>query len=144
MSQQCECGQQMKLELRTVVYAGAVEILHVPVRTCEDCAAYFLLPPIKNVLAEYMNELGKHPSKRKVSFTEFNELSHVIHEVFSQEESNCCKAIEKAVKEAIHDRTNLLLDLYRYAESMEDLKWMDNLRQRLMQLSGLLSKLGRN
>ncbi|AJS57828.1 hypothetical protein [Paenibacillus sp. IHBB 10380] len=144
MSQQCICGQQMKLELRTVVYARTVEILHVPVRTCEDCSTYFLLPPIKNVLAEYMNELGKQPSKRKVSFTEFNELSHVIHEVFSQEESDCCIEMENAVKKAIHDRTNLLLDLYRYAESVKDHKWTENLRQRLTQLSGILSKIGRN
>lgn len=142
MSEQCQCGQQMNLELRTVVYAGEVQILHVPVRACEDCSAYLLLPSIKNVLAEYMKELGEQPSRRKVSFTGFNELSHVIHEVFSQDEYDYCIEMENVVSEAIQDRTNLLLDLYRYAESLEDREWVDSLRQRLMQLSGILSKSG--
>lgn len=37
-------------------------------------------------------------------------------------------------------RINLLLDLYRYARSLGDEDWMNDVEKRLVQLSGFTSK----
>jgi hypothetical protein len=137
MNQQCKCGQRMRLELRTIQFAGKMQILHVPMRACDACSSYRLLPSVKSVVADYINKLGPDHRKRKFSFTEINELSQIVHEVFSQNESNVCDELEHAVKVAIHERINILLDLFRYAEAVQDSIWVENLRQRLSQLSSL-------
>lgn len=142
MDRQCKCGQQMRLELRTIV-AGNVHILHVPMRTCEGCSTYDLLPPIKHGLTDYMKDLVKEKRKRKISFTEVNEISEVIFEVLSQEENDCSIEIENAIKDATNHRINLLLDLFKHAESIQDRSWIENLRHRLGQLSSLLVEFNR-
>lgn len=142
MDGQCKCGQQMKLELRTVL-AGKVQILHVPMRACEGCSTYHLLPPVKSLLTDYMKNLGNDQSKRRVSFTEVNEISEIIYEVFSQADYDSSVELEKATKGAINDRINLLLDLFQHAESIHDSCWKENLCQRLSQLSSLLVELDR-
>lgn len=142
MDRQCKCGQQLRLELRTIL-AGNVQILHVPMRTCEGCSTYDLLPPVKTILTEYMKDLVKEKRKRIISFTEVNEISEVIFEVLSQDESDCSIEIEKAIKDATNQRINLLLDLFKHAESLQDGSWIENLRHRLGQLSSLLVEFNR-
>lgn len=143
MDRQCNCGQWMRLELRTIK-AGKVQILHVPVRVCETCSTYHLFPPVKSVLTDYMNNLVKESSKRKRSFTEVSEISQLIYEVFLQEKCDSSSVdMENEIKTAINDRINLLLDLYQHAESIQDGNWIESLRQRLSQLSSILVELDR-
>ncbi|OAB30242.1 hypothetical protein PMSD_20895 [Paenibacillus macquariensis subsp. defensor] len=144
MDTQCHCGQWMRLELRTIL-AGKVQILHVPMRACEACSAYHLFPPVKSVLTDYVRDLGNESSKKKRSFTEVNEISQIIYDVFSQETCESSSAdMENAMKAAIKDRINLLLDLFQHAESIQDSIWLEDLRQRLSQLSSLLVELDRD
>ena len=140
---QCKCGQLMRLELRTIQFAGEVQILHVPMRACEVCSSYLLLGSVKPILTDYLKNCESTPSKKPISFTQISESSEVIYEVFSQEESDSCEELEIAVKEAINERVNLLLDLFGYAEGVGDMSWVDHIRQRLRQLSDLLTELDR-
>jgi len=144
MDRQCHCGHWMRLELRTIL-AGKVQILHVPMRACEACSAYHLFPPVKSVLTNYVRDIGKESSKSKRSFTEVNEISQIIYDVFIQETCDSSSVdMENAMKVAINDRINLLLDLFQHAESMQDRIWIEDLRQRLSQLSSLLVELDRD
>jgi hypothetical protein len=136
MNQQCKCGHRMRLELRTIQIAGNIQMLHVPMRACETCSSYRLLSSVKSVVMDYINNPESH-HKRNFSFTEINELSHIVYEVFIQNESNVCEELEQEIKVVIHERINVLLDLFRYAEVVQDSIWVENLRQRLSQLSNL-------
>ncbi|OAB33836.1 hypothetical protein [Paenibacillus glacialis] len=144
MDRLCNCGQWMRLELRTIL-AGKIQILHVPMRACEGCSVYHLFPPVKSVLADYVKNLGNDSRKRKRSFTDVNEISQIIYEVFSQETCDSSASdMENAIKAAINDRVNLLLDLFQHAKSIDDHIWIEDLRQRLSQLSSLLVELDRD
>ncbi|WP_438351536.1 hypothetical protein ACP8HI_13355 [Paenibacillus sp. FA6] len=140
---QCKCGQLMRLELRTIQVAGEIQILHVPMRACEACSTYRLLGSVKPILTDYLKNIETSPRKKRISFTKINESSQVIYEVFLQEESDSCEELELAVREAINERINLLLDLFGYAKGVEDMIWVDHIRQRLRQLSNLLAELDR-
>ncbi len=44
-------------------------------------------------------------------------------------------------EDEIEGRINLLLDMYRLAESMRDDEWVSDIRQRLLQLSVILPEM---
>ncbi|AOZ91563.1 hypothetical protein [Paenibacillus crassostreae] len=138
---ECKCRQPMRIELRTIIYAENIEILYVPIKICEECKSYHLLKSIKPMLVHYMQTIDVGSNKIKVSFTEMNEVAEVFYEVFSQNEEDMSEVLAQTLKEIIDERINALLDLFHYAEGMQDIEWIEDLRQRLSQYSSVLAEL---
>ncbi|GAB6990541.1 hypothetical protein [Paenibacillus pini] len=134
----CKCGQIMRLELRTVMYTHRVVIRHVPVLTCEPCSSYELTESIKPELKRCVELLGENPAKTSFSLTDYNEMAHLVYQVFSDAGQSYLGDPELLVETEFRERINLLLDLYRYAESLDDTVWVEDIRLRLSQLSSTL------
>lgn len=141
MMNQCKCRQPMRIELRTIIYAENIEILHVPTRICEECKSYQLLKSIKPMLVQYLQRIDVKSNMIKITFSEMNEVAKVFHEVFSQNEEDTDDGLVQSLKETINERINTLLDLFHYAEGIQDIEWIDDLRQRLSQYSSVLAEL---
>lgn len=58
MHKQCQCGKPMGLELRKVIYAGKVEILHVPVFSCSSCFSSEVLQHVTKDIKALLQSLG--------------------------------------------------------------------------------------
>lgn len=65
MHKQCQCGEPMGLELRKVIYASKVEILHVPVFSCPSCFSSEVLQHVTKDIKELLQSLGAnlHPGE---------------------------------------------------------------------------------
>ncbi len=127
----CQCGDTMKMKLRTVIYSGKVEIGNVPVFSCRSCQRSEVIPQVKPDLRGLLADLGAKPEKQSFLFNECNEWADLLVE--AREHS------KKLSKEDVHTltehRVNALLDLYLLAQSVNDRGWIDDIKKRLVQLS---------
>ncbi|BFH61548.1 hypothetical protein [Paenibacillus azoreducens] len=130
----CNCEQNLRLELRTVMYTRNVMIRHVPVLVCDHCLTYELIPSMKSDLKKYVDAFSKQPGKISLSLTDYHELADLIYEVLAEGEYSEGILMSKLEYE-IGERINLLLDLYKMAEKMQDEDWVRDIRERLSQLS---------
>ncbi|MCC3379828.1 hypothetical protein ACFQ5D_09595 [Paenibacillus farraposensis] len=140
MHKQCLCGKTMVLELRKVIYARKVEILHVPVFSCPSCCSSEVLQHVANDIKELLQSLRDQPSSQRISFARNNELAEIIRKLVIEEAGNPNADWQSSLEEQLELRINLLLDLYRYARSLGDEDWMNDVEKRLTQLSGFTSK----
>ncbi|MGG1641938.1 hypothetical protein ACIFQM_11715 [Paenibacillus sp. NRS-1782] len=140
MHKQCQCGKPMGLELRKVVYADKVEILHVPVFSCPSCFSSKVLQHVTKDIKELLQNLGRKPTARRISFARNNELAEIIRRLVLEEADNPNVDWQSSLEERMELRINLLLDLYRYARSLGDEDWMNDVQKRLGQLSGFTSE----
>lgn len=136
----CNCEQSLKLELRTVKYSRSVTIRHVPVLVCDQCMTYELIPSMRSDLKRCIDLLGSDPGKTSFSMTDHHELAGVIYDVLADEDCPDDRLHAK-FEDEIEGRINLLLDMYRLAESMRDDEWVSDIRQRLSQLSVILPEM---
>ncbi|MEC0243575.1 hypothetical protein P4H66_27525 [Paenibacillus dokdonensis] len=140
MSMKCNCEQNLKLELRTVMYTRSVMIRHVPVLVCDHCLTYELIPSMRPDLKKCVDLLGPDPSKTSFSLTDYHELANLVYEVLAEGEYSEDN-VKRRLDYEIQERINLLLDLYRMAESMQDEVWFEEIRLRLSQLSVILPEM---
>lgn len=140
MLKQCSCGHAMNLELRKVFYAGRVEIRHVPVFSCSACSNSEVLNHVAKDIKELIQGLGEKPVPRRISFARNNELADIIRKLVMEEEEKPEVDWQSRLELHMQVRINLLLDLYRYAESLKDTVWMSDIKKRLGQLSGFTSE----
>ncbi|WP_068499154.1 hypothetical protein [Paenibacillus kribbensis] len=140
MHKQCQCGTTMGLELRKVIFSGKVEILHVPVFSCPSCCSSEVLQHVTKDIKELLQSLGDKPSARRISFARSNELAEIIRKLVLEEADNPNVDWQSSLEERMELRINLLLDLYRYARSLGDEDWMNDVEKKLAQLSGYTSK----
>ncbi|MGW8957241.1 hypothetical protein [Paenibacillus sp. NPDC055715] len=140
MHKQCQCGKPMGLELRKVIYADKVEILHVPVFSCPSCFSSEVLQHVTKDIKELLQNLGSEPTARSISFARNNELAEIIRMLVLEESDNPNVDWQSSLEERMELRINLLLDLYRYARSQGDEDWMNDVQKRLVQLSGFTSE----
>ncbi|MEK5029072.1 hypothetical protein [Paenibacillus sp. FSL M7-1046] len=132
----CGCGGVMTIHMHTLIYSGKIKITHVPVYTCGVCARYEPLPFIKRDLGELIGEMGEHPAKLHLSLADINEWANVLKETFSSGFFHGgISELEESIRSAIQSRIDLLLDVYRVAGDLADLKWMEETAQRLSQLT---------
>lgn len=141
MGSKCKCGEVLRLDLRTVMYTRNVIIRHVPVLACDDCSNYELLPCMRPVLKKCVEMLGERPSRRSFSLADHHELAGMVREVFLRPDSLSREDLELQIETEVRDRINLLLDLYSFAEQTQDHEWVENIRERLAQLSAMLPEL---
>ncbi|MGN7357654.1 hypothetical protein ACTHPF_09800 [Paenibacillus sp. SAF-054] len=139
MSIQCNCEQKMKLELRTVMYTRSVTIRHVPVLVCDRCLSYELIPTMRTDLKKCVELLGPEPSNISFSLTDYHELAKLLYEVLDEGVSE--ENLKQTLEYEIQERINLLLDVYKTAEMMQDEAWVAELRLRLSQLSVMLPEM---
>ncbi|MDR9852826.1 hypothetical protein RJP21_04300 [Paenibacillus sp. VCA1] len=140
MSMKCSCEQSLKLELRTVKYTRSVTIRHVPVLVCNQCLTYELIPTMRSDLKKYVELLGPRPKQTTFSMKDYHELADVIYGVLA--DAACPnEGLDAKIEHEIQERINLLLDMYRLAESMNDDGWISDIRQRLSQLSVILPEM---
>ena len=129
LSQYCRCGALMHLMLRPIIYAGKVEIDHVPVYSCKQCNASQLLPEVKQELTTMIDQLGDKPDRQYLKFSEMNEIAYLIYQASSQRN----KSVQ--LQQIIYDRMDDLLDLMNLAKSIGDEAWKEELSRRLMQIT---------
>ncbi|GIP32894.1 hypothetical protein [Paenibacillus sp. J2TS4] len=130
MQKQCHCGETMTVQLRTVIYEKKIEIGHVPVYCCSGCSASVVYPDVKNDLTELI--AGLHPpssDKLKISFEDVNELAYLIKKASDKEHWN------EPLQQIIDDRINELLDMLLLAQSLQDGRWAEQVRNKLRQIS---------
>lgn len=123
------CGGLMELRLRPVIYAGKVEIDHVPVYHCVRCQHSQVLPEIKQELTHVIDHLGDKPNEQYLNFPDLNEVAYLLYQASSTKEA------EGSIDELIHKRIDQLLDLLSFSMKINDHKWGEDLRKRLRQIT---------
>lgn len=134
----------MKLELRKLIHERRTRIYHVPVYACQACKKYELLPFIKPDLLRYLASFSNQTGRIHVSFADVNESAHVLREVFRTYDDDSSVEWQTRCMEVFDERINMLLDLFRYAQSLGDGDWMRQIEGRLEQLSTIKSLVPEN
>lgn len=129
MESRCECGEQMEVGLRTVIYVGKVEIINVPVHTCKSCHRSKVLPIIKPDLTRLLDQLGPLPDKQIIRFDELNELAHLMVKVTDKQH------MHESIDNILEERVNELLDMLLLAKSLKNEEWNRDICQRLQQIT---------
>lgn len=132
MFKPCKCGNaMMNLHLRTVIYSNKVEILHVPVLSCDNCRYSEVFPVVKPLLTDLIKELGRSPEEQQVSFEEICEFANMVNRSVQADFANV------RIEDMIDEHINRLLDLLILAQSLSDVKWSNDIRKRLLQITAL-------
>ncbi|AIQ46758.1 hypothetical protein R70723_13430 [Paenibacillus sp. FSL R7-0273] len=132
----CGCGGTMTIHMHTLVYSTKTKITHVPVYTCGVCRRYEPLPSIKKELGKLIGELEHTAARRRLSFADRNEWASVLKEVFGTGIFHGgFTELEDNIRHAVQARIDVLLDVYRLAVELADLKWMEETGSRLAQLA---------
>ncbi|WP_232699864.1 hypothetical protein [Brevibacillus daliensis] len=124
-----QCGAKMDITLRSLVYRKKVHILNVPIYVCNDglCAFTSVVDVIKDDVKLLMKELGDKPEAQEILFDEISEFANLLVNIVEQGDSE--QVIEK-----MEERIDELLDLYLLAKSLDDAKWIDEIKRRLTQI----------
>lgn len=130
----CKCGETMEIRLRTVIYSNKVEIGHVPVFTCEECQNCEVYPSVKPLLTGLIGSLGSKPDKQQVNFEEISEISYLMRQAAEQDIDH------DRLAGLMQERVNELLDLLLLAQSLGETEWMNDLRNRLSQVTEHMSR----
>lgn len=135
MRKWCDCGQAMSLDFRKVIFEGRIEIENVPILQCESCscASYEVLPEVKPHLLSLIGEWRQLEGSRLIHFNEMNEIANLLYDTLYAEPDS--STIEHVLEKKKEDRINLLLDIYGYAKEKNDGLWMEDITQRLSQLT---------
>jgi hypothetical protein len=129
LSKLCSCGHKMNIRIRTVIYKNRIEIDNVPIYTCESCTKSEVFQPVKSELTNLISQFGKHPEKTRIYFNETSELAFLLM-MASQKEFE-----HTPVDKILDSRINELLDLLLLARSLQDDLWVEDILNRLSQLT---------
>lgn len=133
MRKSCDCGQAMSLDFRKVIFEGRIEIENVPILQCDLCSTYEVLPEVKPHLLSLIGEWQQIEGSRLIHFNEMNEVANLLYDALYA--APVTASIEHILEQKKEERINLLLDIYGYAKEKEDGMWMEDITQRLSQLT---------
>lgn len=119
----------MSIRLRTVIYQNKVDIENVPVYTCESCQRSEVLPSVKPELTGLIGKLGNEPGKQQLLFDEMSEIAYLMRKVSEKEYHR------HSVERIVQERINELLDMMLIAKSLGDEQWIEEIRNRLAQIT---------
>lgn len=125
----CKCGTKMDIRLRTIIYSKIVEINNVPVYDCSTCFHVEVLPYVKKELSNLIQDIGGRPESGKLNFDELNEWALLISRAIDRDQ------LQMSIQDIICERIDQLLDLLLLARSLGDVRWEDDLRHRLSQIT---------
>jgi hypothetical protein len=95
---------------------------------CKSCNFCELLPDIKQDLKKMIVQWGARPNKKIIRYQENHELAYILYE------ANKERNINIPISDLVTMRMNELLDLFIVAQSLQDICWVDELRDRMWQL----------
>lgn len=124
-----QCGSEMNIMLRQLVYRHRVNIYNVPILVCSDdtCTHSQVFEGIKGKLQKLVHDLGHNPNRQEIHFEEMSEFTNLLIMV-ADEQDNC------DVSKLVDERVNDLLDMFLLAQSLGDEKWEGELRKRLLEI----------
>jgi hypothetical protein len=125
----CKCGSKMSFRLRTVIYKHVLEIENVPIYTCDSCSRSEVFHLVKSDLSALISQFGQSPEKRLFYFNESNELAYLLLSAAQKEHKHT------PVDKILEDRINQLLDLLLLAYSLHDETWIEDVLNRLSQIT---------
>jgi hypothetical protein len=125
----CKCGSKMSIRLRTVIYKHILEIENVPIFTCESCSKSEVFPLVKSDLTALISQFGHSPEKRLFYFNESSELAYLLLTAAQKEYKHT------PVDKILEERINQLLDLLLLAYSLHDKEWIEDVLNRLSQIT---------
>lgn len=129
MQKMCKCGKSMQIHLRTIVYSNKIEIMNVPIFTCDDCHSSEVFHSIKGHITEMIEKMGNPTEKQTLMFNDVNELAHLMYKASDRE------LLDIPLEMIVEDRINELLDLLILARSIEDDLWVEEVQQKLIQIT---------
>lgn len=129
LEKRCDCGRDMDIRLRKVIYSRRVEVDNVPVYSCAHCHRANILPEVKEELARLIRKLGRKPDRKAIDFADVSEWAYLIAQATDRDR------MHEPIQQLIADRVDQLLDLMLLARSLEDLDWEEELRGRLSQIT---------
>jgi len=125
----CECGHDMDIRLRKVIYSRSVEVGNVPVYSCPRCRRVNILPEVKTELAGLIRSLGLEPERKRIDFADVSEWAYLIAQATDRDR------MHEPIQRLIADRVDQLLDMMLLARSLGDMDWEAELRGRLGQIT---------
>lgn len=129
MGKHCKCGSEMIVRFHTIIYQNTVEIENVPVVYCETCNHSEVLPEVKTDLVGLIDQLGNSTDKKLLHFNDISELTRLLIQIYSRQSMN------DSAGSIIEERINELLDMLLLSQSLNDARWIDDIRNRLVQLT---------
>ena len=129
MNKLCGCGCEMDIRLRTVVYAGKVQIENVPVYSCEQCFQSEVMTEVKPELASLIGRLGHNPDRQRLEFQHMNEWALLISRAVDEQLASL------PIHAIVRERIDQLLDMLLLASSVGDKAWETELLDRLTQIT---------
>jgi YgiT-type zinc finger domain-containing protein len=129
LQKKCNCGNTMNIRLRTVIFSNTVEIENVPIFSCDACSSSEIYSGIKADLTGLINKLGSKPQKQQLLFDDINEFAYLMYKASDKDQ------LKVPVELIIEERINQLLDLLILAQSLQDQPWMNDIQDRLLQIT---------
>lgn len=129
------CEQELGISFRTVIHDKRISIKRVPIIECSSCCRYEILPQVKQHLCSLLEEFKGQAGYINVEFTACNELAGLMYEWLQNADRSCESASYHDFQRTLEARIDHLLDVYQYAKVQGDQVWMDELKERLRQLS---------
>ncbi len=131
MFKQCECGFEMDLTLRRLVFQKKIEITNVPVYTCSYCGKQEIVDLVKNDFSILLAELnrGKRENmvKERISFSEYSAVAKLLEEYKKENK----EFREEDWQNIVAEQRDFLLDLLLLAKANNDQLWLREIKERL-------------
>lgn len=133
----CTCGNKMNLSLRTVIYSNRIEIVNVPMFTCESCQRSEVYSAVKGDLTSLIARLPEVEKSEgindqpmdQIRFEESSELASLIMKATESDRGH------ESLTEIIEERINELLDVMLLAKSLNHADWVKETQTRLRQIT---------
>lgn len=126
----CTCGEQMTLQLRTVIYSGTIEIVNVPILTCQTCYRSVVYDAVKGDLTSLIEQISRvDGTPAEIRFDERNELAFLLTKATDKE------LLHESLRDIVEERINELLDIMLLAQSLQNQQWIEETRGRLKQIT---------
>ncbi|MFD2670239.1 hypothetical protein [Marinicrinis sediminis] len=130
MEKHChQCGEQMGIYLRTVVFSRQMEIENVPVYTCDECEVYQVLPSVKEHVKALLTQQEETASKHAVDLASENEIAQLLSMAADEQYEHY------ELNEMVEERINQLLDMLIMAKALHNEEWVKDVEDRLSQLT---------
>lgn len=126
----CTCGEPMTLQLRTVIYSGSIEIVNVPILTCQTCYRSVVHDAVKGDLTSLIEQISREEGmSSEIRFDERNELAFLLMKASDKE------LFHEPLPDIVEERINELLDIMLLAQSLQNQEWIEETRNRLKQIT---------
>ncbi len=129
MQKICKCGQSMQIHLRTIIFSNKLEMMNVPIYTCDFCQSSEVFHSVRADVTEMIEKIGNPSEKKILNFDDVNELAHLMYKASDKD------LLDIPLEMIVAERINELLDLLILARSIEDSLWVEEVQRKLIQIT---------